>query len=355
MSIVQLIKQNEVFQSLASLPHEREIRDADFLLRNDGLIVNVEGWFHPPEHIIGEVLYMPSGNGEKKFFGQSYTKATLYPQSYNPVPYNKRGDVLKAFDSSLDQRMTNPYFAKYKQILKKKEFVAHLSGEQALEVMLGNPTSKTGSFFRDLENLRSLVNFPADMRLGLTGAPLLGKISSYHDVDVVFIGSLEQNLTIAKSMKQLAVSEPSRRLFEGGKAWSIRFFNDYQSIMCCFFAYLKPEDAPLRQFSMKVIAEQVVIEGTVIDDTHTIYTPTLLALSEIKVLVGGHQISDLSKDIPIIIYHTAARGDCFCGDRVKASGALVSVNAEGKEFEAICVIERDGVVNLTPPWLGYYG
>ena len=185
----------------------------------------------------------------------------------------------------------------------------------------------------------------------------MGNFRDFHDFDLVFQGSLEQNLIIAKAMRYLVLREPHRRVIEGGKGWNIRFYNDKGTFMCSFFSYGNPEDAPLRDFEMEVLIPDLTLEGSVEDDTHSIYTPTILGLDHARALQAENQEKidmETLESIQLIIYHTAARGECFAGDRVRARGALVTVRTPRLEYKALCVIERDGIKNLTPPWEGFY-
>lgn len=333
----------------------QQINDAEFLIRRDGIVFNIEGWFHPTEYVVGEALYAPDKSGNKTIFGQRYRKLSLYQGTYTPIPYPKRSAQFRTLDPQLDQSAHNPLFAQYKQILPASDFIAHLPAQKALQEALKMKGKDHEIFHRDFENLMYLLGIkPEQITLGLTGAPLLGNTEQYHDLDIVFSGTLEQNIQIAKSMRDIAIQEPNRRLFEGGKAWQIRFFNDFGTLMCTFFTYSNKDEAPLRNFSMKTIEREITIEGTVADDTHTIYTPSILTLKDTTVKKNNHMIQRFA-ELPLIIYHTATRGDCFTGDVVHAKGTLVEVFQPNKKpYLAVCVIDREGVRNLTPPWKGYY-
>lgn len=330
------------------------VRDAEFLIRFDGTIFNIEGYYHPKGYVVAEVLYVPDERGNKTIFGQPYRKATLYPDTYDPIPYPRRPEIWRQIDPRLDQNRSNPFFARFKQILPASDFIAHLPSARGLERALSLPISASSHFHRDFENLMSLLGLkPEEILLGLTGALLLGNTVDYHDLDIVFSGSPEQNLRIAKIMRDLAKQEPARRIFEGGKSWQIRFANDFGILMCTFFTYPEKALAPLHDFSMEVLEEDITVEGTVSDDRHSMYTPTVLTLSDAS--VGQRdQLIERFTTLPLVVYHTASRGDCFSGDVVRASGALVNIRQSGHEFLAVCVIDREGARNLTPPWEGYY-
>jgi predicted nucleotidyltransferase len=333
---------------------EQQVKDAEFLIRKDGTIFNVEGWYHPAGYVVGEVLYAPDEKGDKYIFGQRYRKVTLYPGTYKPIPYPDRAKVLKEIDPQFDQTEINPFFAKYKQILPVTDFVAYLPSSRALKRALAQSNGHT-KFYVDFVNLINLLGLRIDeISLGLTGAPLLGNTGRYHDLDVVFSGNLNKNLQIAKTMRDLAINEPWRRLFEGGKAWQIRFFNDLKTLICTFFTYSKHSDAPLRDFSMEILEKGVVAQGGVSDDTHSMYTPTILQLKDVTIM-KNYRLIQRYANLPIIVYHTASRGDCFNNDIVQASGALVEIKQADKGiYPAICVIDREGLRNISPPWEGYY-
>ena len=336
---------------------ENIIRDAEFLLRKDGLIVNVEGWYHPEGKVIGEVLYVPDRRGDRIIFGQRYRKITLFTDTYEPIPYIERAKILREIDPRLDQVESNPYLARYKQIFPVNDFVAHFSSQRTMNFMLKNSTGLQDGLLKDIDNMLALLDIDRnEIKLGLTGASLLGNLRRYHDLDLVFISDLKQNKKIFKKMRNLSIEEKSKRVFEGGKGWTIRFFNDFGHLMCNFFGYKNPNDAPLRQFRMNVLQENICVEGTVSDDTHSMYTPTILQLQDIRLSsrIIKYPENFYGKQISLIIYHKASRGECVFGDRVKAWGALVEVDTLENIYPAVCVIDREGVRNLTPPWKNYY-
>ncbi len=359
--ISERLKGNELFQAL-SIPLDGSkqfpiIRDAEFYIRKDGLIVNVEGWYHPDGKLIGEVLYAPDKDGDKVIFGQKYRKVTLYPQTHTPVPYESRAGMLRRYDPSLDQTESNPYFARYKQIFNRNDFFAYLPSREVFQKITGILATPGDTLTEDIQDAQRLLEIDlTNVPLGVTGVSLMGNFKKLHDFDLVFQGSLEQNLRIAKAMRDLVRREPHRRIIEGGKGWNIRFYNDKGTLMCNFFSYGNPEDAPLRDFEMKVLIPNVTIGGTVSNDTHSMYTPTILELDGVKVLNINGQGADIEtpESIQLIAYHTATRGECFTGDKVKAHGSLVNIKTPKAEYRAVCVIDREGIRNLTRTWEGFY-
>lgn len=357
---IDALHENQLFNLLAipitssSFP---EIHDAEFYVRHDGLIVNAEGWHHPHGQLIGEVIYAPDITGSKEIFGQKYRKMTLFPETYTPVPYNQRGKLLGQYDSTLDQTTSNPYFARYKQIFPQEAFGAYLPAQSVFKKIVDTFPEAKESLHADLENAQAILGI--DLRsvsMGFTGAPLLGNVTNIHDLDLVFQGDLDENMKIAKAIRALVATNTQRRVIEGGKGWNIRFYNDRETLICSFYSYRNPQEAPLRNFTMKVVAEDIQVEGIVSDDKHTLYTPTVLTLEESRVIAIGQEIKNMnfSEPLHLIAYHTATRGECFEGDTVRATGALVDIETPTDHYLAVCVIEREGIRNLTPTWSNFY-
>jgi predicted nucleotidyltransferase len=354
---LERLKSSEMFKKLASpVSVETVARDAEFFIRNDGLVVNAEGWYHPPKLLIGEVLYVPDQEGDKEIFGERYRKITLFPGTYTPVTYSERASVLSRIDPFLDQTKTNPFFARYKQIFPLSELIAHLPSKQVLSKILDEFATPSDEIMLDLKNLEALLGIDLSrMSIGLTGGALLGNFRGYHDLDLVFQGSVEENIELAKGVRDLVIHEKERRVVEGGKGWNIRFLNDRGVIMCTFFGYSNPQEAPLVNFAMEIVEENVTVEGSVADDRHSVYTPTVLGMEDIFFTqIGGKNLRRRGPPMPLIIYHTATRGECFSGDRIRAQGAWVEVVTPQHTYEAICAIKREAVRNLTPSWEGYY-
>jgi predicted nucleotidyltransferase len=265
------------------------------------------------------------------------------------VPYNLRASVLTNYGIPVVTWKSEQYFARYKQVFPKSDFVAYLPGRRSFLQLSEQLGGTLGSLPPDIVDVEKLLGIKlSDVNLGLTGGLLLGNHIGFHDFDLVFQGSLDQNLIIAKTMKSLVSVQHHRRVIEGGKGWNIRFYNDRGTFICNFFGYRNIAQAPLHDFSMHVLSEDVLIEGVVLDDTHTMYTPTMLGLTSVT------SRENLPSELKLIAYHTATRGECFQGDRIRARGAFVIVTTPTEEYSALCTIEREGIRNLTPTWDGFY-
>ncbi len=361
-SCLSKINRNRNFQQLVrSLPPHDEIRDAEFYIRSDGILFNADGYAHPVGKMIGGALYAPNIQGNKQIFGIQYTKTTLYPGTYDPIPYAERSKHYRKIDPELDQVAINPFPFIYEQILPVDQFVGYIPAENAYNLATNGFLGDPQQIIADLGNLAQLLDVKlTDFSVGLTGALALGQVSDYHDLDIVFRGSLTQNRLLADKMRDLVIHEPERILDEGGKNWLIRFFNrngkSNGMLMCCFFGYNKLQDAPLREFTARIIENDIEIQASVSDATHALYTPTIVTLYDAHTIrINGQNVCDrLSDNIPLVIYHTGTRGELNYSDQVWVHGALVEITTREFTYPAVMVIEREGVRNETPPWPNYY-
>jgi len=358
----EAIRQNFYFKELVQpIPQNYSIIDTEFYIHRNGLLFHADGYAHPENSILGNPLYIPDKYGNKNIFGQPYRKLFLYPGTNEPIPYKDRSQILHSIDPSLDQFDSNPWPFQYEQIIPISNFIGYISGrsvfEKARKGLLGN----NSEFLSDLENLGRCLSVDIEsVPLSLTGILAFGNIAKYHDLDIVFCGSLSQNRNIADKIRQLIISEPKRRLHEGGKGWLIRWFNKNGNIdgtiMCCFFRYGNTKDAPLQQFTVDVLEPNMQIEASVSDDAHALYTPTVLTLHDAYTIsIGNHSDNmRLPDGTKLIIYHTGSRGEFNIGDRIWAHGAFTYIRVINKEYPALLVIEREAARNLTPPWNNYY-
>lgn len=362
MNNIEQMRHDACFTQLVQpVPQDHTVFDTEFYVREDGLLFHADGYAHPEHSVLGNPLYVPDEHGDKKIFGQPYRKIFFYPGTNEPIPYRDRPQILRSIDPSLVQYAHNTWPFQYEQIVPISDFIGYISGqtvfEKARKGLLGNNFVIT----KDIENLGQLLGIDVKgIPLALTGSLAFGNIAHYHDLDLVFCGSLSENRKIADKMRELVISEPSRRLHEGGKAWLIRWFNKNGNvdgtIMCCFFRYGNIKDAPLQRFEVNVLEPNIQIEASVSDDTHALYTPTIVTLHDVHMTSAGNHSNDmrLPDGTKLVIYHTASRGEFNIGDRIWANGAYAYIHTIESDYPAILVIEREAVRNLTPPWSNYY-
>lgn len=347
---------NATFQRLADIIQPGsfpEIRDAELFITKHGVILNVDGWNHPSGQVVGTAMYAPDRHGSKTIFGHHYQKLTLYPGTYTPVPFCDRAAIVATYAPGIVTGGLGEPYARYKQMVPQTDLVAHISNRRAFHAFLDTVDHRHPELRSDIKSIGGLLGMEVSNNLtGFTGSPSLGNFTKLHDLDVVFTGTIDENLAIAKAMRSLVQSEPDRRLFEGGKGWNIRFFNDRRTLICSFFCYHNANDAPLRSFNMQATGGELEIEGTVVDDRHTIYMPSVFTVEH----AGNSNLNEpaLPNPLTVVVYNAASRGDCFAGDRVRIKGQLVRITTPHRSYVAVCIIERNGVRNLTPAWQPYY-
>jgi predicted nucleotidyltransferase len=340
-----------VAEPITPTASNRELFCADLLMRPDGTIANVEGWCHPDDAVVCEFLYAPvQSDATTEFFGVPYRKLMFDPVTGDAVPYASRLAWLVGLGIIEQSWKSDLVYARYKTAVPLSCFKYRFPADRTLE--LRGP-AVSGNFERDLSDFLESLSIPSGITIGSTGATLLGKTDGYHDIDLVFSGDLAANRSIADQLDDIARREPQRRVFGGGKGWRLRIRNSFGTIMCCFFGYRRPDMAPIRDCQMSVISDDCTVTGKVANDEHACYTPSLIYLDYVKSHDSG--LVRGSGRLCIIVYHTASRGDCRIGDSVRATGTLVEVRMPAEDsYIALCVLERDGLRNLSPPWADYY-
>ncbi len=278
------------------------------------------------------------------------------PGEYEPRPYSEMAPHLRAIDPVLDQRARNPWPLRYEQILPLDEFVGYIPGEEAFAAAVNGQLGDPSRVLADLEAASAALDIDlSTRRIALTGTPALGITQNYHDLDIVFRGNVEENREVADAIRRYLLERPEGRVHEGGKSWLVRFLapdrNGEQRLICCFFVYGDPQAAPLRDLSTEVIDEDVTLTGTVANANEAVYTPTLVRLEAVE---AERSSSEVPARLTLVVHHTASRGELNDGDSVWARGALVDLHSSRGTERALCVIEREGVRNETPPWAGYY-
>lgn len=179
-TLLDAIRNHEKFRDFAvpvDSEHFPEIHDAEFFLLDNGLVVNAEGWYHLDKKLVGEVLYAPDPKGNKQVFGQPYRKVTLFPDTFTPVPYAERGELLEAYDPTLNQININPFYAKYKQVIPKDTVIAHLPPHHVFQQIVEKTAGTDSSVAEDIRDVERLLGIDlSGFELGLTGGVVSRKL-----------------------------------------------------------------------------------------------------------------------------------------------------------------------------------
>lgn len=322
-----------------------EFRDATYYLRRDGTLVFSEGYYHqaekpaPERKLISHIVYVPLRGGDappeytlKTVFGQRYeniTKAIMATEPldrFYPLQFQRYLELDPAQAS-----VPRPVYARYKAMVPVAELLGAFPTRHSLQAILSRADRDPAA-----ESIRAvtsqtarLLGIPED-RFGITGSLSLGCYSNPHDLDFVIHGSAAEVGEMVDFMYSLTDREEKRRVFEFGKFWPIRFW-DYHGadrfMVCPFFSYLDPAEAPLRDFDCEELGE-VEFGARIADALHNAFNPTILGVEETS--SRGPGAGDFSR---IVLYHGGERGDWREGARVRGQGTRCLIRTYRREGE----------------------
>jgi len=313
---------------VAPISELKEIRDATFFLRNDGLLAFSEGYFHPPGKLIANIIYVPGPEGTKKFFGAAYSSVIkdYGGREEQWIPFQRQLEIYRDIDPST--QVDKPVFAENKCLFDLKDFVGYVPPLRSLGII----RKRMPKIDATIRSTGKLLGIDPDM-IGCTGSMSFGNLASAHDFDLVFHGTVAELKGVLNRIYEI-VKDPSRQVFEMGMLWAIRFYDDAGNMICPFFSYTDPAEVPLPSFEMEVIAGGVKATATISNDDHTGFMPTYLPITDAT--VGD---KPMTRDPVLLIYHGGKRGEYRKGDRVSARGRHVLVKTGRREFEAVLVTD----------------
>lgn len=303
------------------------IDDATFFVRNDGMLVFSEGYYHPKGQLLGNIIYVPDEKGRKQIFGTPYSSVIKeYDEDGEEqwIPFDRQLEKYFALDPSLN--IARPPYGEFKLLFNLDDFVGFVPNFRSMQVIRKHSTLIDGHIM-DLANLMDMN--PED--IGCTGSMSVGNFEDPHDYDLVFRGDLDEVCEMIDRIYRIT-EEKERQVWEYGVRWAIRFYDDNRNMICPFFRYRDWEDVPLKDFALEVTDEDREIEATVEDDTHSAYMPTILPLTE----VAGE---NLPEKMHLLIYNGGLRGEYRQGDRISARGRLtkVTLNDTGAVLNALLI------------------
>lgn len=307
--------------------------DTTYLLKKTGAFTYTEGYFNPPGHFYGKIINYPDPHGDIPIHGRPYTSITkaYVDGEHIMIPHDKQIEHHYEIDKTLPPPNHEPIITKYHVLFDLDDFDGWFSDKVSRErVMVKYP-----EIGKDIVEVGQLLDIPMN-RLGVTGSLSYGRMDDDEDIDLVFFGSPEQNIEVARKIWSMTYSDPERKCIEFGKFWPIRFMHN-GIIICTFFAYESLEDIPLTYCDVELIKESVLAYGTIKDNTHAIYMPLIMDLEE--VYIDGEQ----ADDIPLIIYDGSVRGEYFNGERLKIEARLVKLKIYGKETLALISVDAGQV------------
>lgn len=309
------------------------VTDSLYFLRKDGSFVFTEGYCHPKDGLYGKIIYYPCPDGDVDIFGRRYG-CTIKKKVGDELIYVSHPDQIRMhheIDPALDPAAPRPVFVEYEIKFLLSDFVGYFDPGHSLRRCLdlypwvGEATRAAAE----------VLGVPRE-RLGLTGSLAYGRYEEGDDdLDLVISGTREQNLKVYRRIRLLS-AQPEHMVVEFGRWWPMRFY-EKDFLICPFFTYDRWESAPLRDFQVRVLKENVEVEGVVVEDADTIYMPPRLSLDE--VVIDNSSAAPLS----LIIYDGALRGEFFRGDIVKMNARMIEVFQNGDSYPAVLVTLWDHI------------
>lgn len=315
-----------VLEYLRPLSEFKRLRsDSTYFLKNDGSFVFTEGYCHPSDGLYGKVIYYPADKGITKIFGKTYGNSTKRHDdagNLTLIPHDEQLQIQLALGGASKDRSKLPPFAELRVEFPYTELAGYFDHRHSLHI----GRTKFAEVDAAIQKVKAELELP-DSRIGCTGSLMFGNFEGAHgavhdDLDMIFFGTMAQNRKLLATIREITGNDPARRVIEFGKYWPIRFYID-DIMVCSFFGYDDPDEIPLKDVEISLVdPEEVVLEGVVGDDSHAIYNPPILGLTD--VLVDGIKHPDTS----LVIYDGSMRGDFFEGDFIKAKCKRIDVKGK---------------------------
>lgn len=303
---------------------ERIPNEAYFLTRDD-LFVFAEGYCHPTGKIHGKIIYYPDPSGSYDYYGRRFASSfkKIVNGELSLLSHDVQLSTQFKVRPNLKPTSEMPVHAEFRVEFDLAEFKGFFDHRRSLALMM----EKHPLIDEAVRSLSKDFDLPLE-RIGATGSLSFGIFDELDDLDLVFYGLVEENSRLLARIFEHTSSDDANKVIEFGKLWPIRFFHN-GVLMCPFFCYTDPNECPVRDFSIEVLEEKVMFEGTVGDDTHSIYFPVLLNMEDS--LLDGER----SPDMPLVIYDSSLRGEYYRGDRLAINGRKVRIHGPVGEFEGI--------------------
>ena len=310
---------------------EGPVMDSTYFLKKDGSFVFSEGYCHPRDAFWGMIIKYPLPGGHIDLFGREYswTHRVIVDGELRMVPNHQQVENQFKVDPGL------------RVIQGEKPPYAHN--------FVKFPLSDFAGYFDTLHSMRELrreyewideavlktcklLKWNPD-QTGVTGSLAYGRVED--DIDLVFIGSPEENAGVARAIGKYLADHPENRVVELGKEWPLRFYCA-GTLICSFFRYADTSQIPLFQCEMEVVEDDIRLEAVVSDDTHNLYLPAIVGLTEIRRKDGRPE-----KDLELIVYNGALRGELWRGDRVRLQPLIVNILTPGSGTRRALLVTED--------------
>lgn len=291
------------------------VLDSTYFLRKDGSFVFAEGYCHPPDAFWGMIIKYPHPQGHIEIFGRPYswTHREYVDGELRIVPFEQQlENQFKVAPELRDIQGEKPPYARGFVKFPLSDFLGYFNGRRSLKVL----RQEHRWIDQAVKKTCELLEVDASTT-GVTGSLAYGRVED--DIDILFIGSPQENARIAKKIRQYLSQHSQAKVFELGKEWPLRFYFA-DTLICPFFRYAALNQVPFLEGRMEVLEEGISFEATVSDDLHNLYLPAVLVITNIR-----RTDDQPEEDMELFIYHGAVRGELWRGDKLRFQADLVRV------------------------------
>ena len=305
--------------------------DTTYMMRRDGSFVYLEGYYAPLGEVIGKIIYYPKPGGRIDIHGRDYESMVKGEKDGETtyIPHDEQIRMHYGVDPSLEKK--DLIITKFHVAFPFDSFRGFFDDRKSLAYAM----KKFPLVGRAVENVSRFLDVPLE-RLGVTGSIALGRCGLHSDIDLAIFGSVEQNRETAARICSHVHSNPDAKVIEFGKFWPLRFI--YQGVeICPAYVYNDLGEVPIRDCTVELLKDRVEAYGTVSDDTHAIFMPPVVTLSD--VYIDGKP----ADDITFVVYDGSVRGEFYLKERLHIHGRLIKVTKEGREFPVLVAFDSSDI------------
>ena len=310
---------------------EGPVMDSTYFMKNDGSFVFSEGYCHPEGAFWGMIIKYPLPGGHIDIFGREYSwthrveidgELCIIPNSQQVENQFKVAPELRAFQGE------KPPYARNFIKFPVSDFTGYFDARHSMRELRKEYQWIDEAVRKTCE----LLEWNPD-DTGVTGSLAYGRVED--DVDMMFIGTPAENAAIAAKIRRYVESNPEARVFELGREWPLRFYYA-GTLICPFFRYSDPSQIPLLDCEIEVVEEGITLEATVADDTHNLYLPAIVSLTDLRREDGSQE-----DDMDLIVYNGAMRGEIWRGDRIRIDPMIVNLTTSAAGTRRAALITEE--------------
>ena len=334
----------------------REFRDKDFIETLEGLLMCVIGNVHPKDRVITYLKYLPSMSADTPWRRERKGYLRILPH-YGVLGYLSVIDFLKR---------NYPHYVIYDEVLNlelietpRNYIKKHYKPEERLLDIIKEPKDELELLVKELvQELSSLADVDVN-NFGITGSILLNIHNpEISDIDLVIYG--HENVLKAKQIleRELERGSEFRRIPESVLKYLIENAKKvvpslsrneieriYKSTIWrgmyrgkIFTIHpVKLENEVQESYGDKLYrgVGEVLIKAKIIDDSESIYLPSIYKVSDVKFLQGESSNVNIEE---IVSYEGFYRGIARKNDYVYVYGKLERVIDKKRDYEYYRVV-----------------